>query len=106
MVNWYESTPYTSNSTNKALQRHYIVFPDGPYLHSTEASFTPDGQFVLCGTKHGRVNVWEATTGNPVALWTAPSLHPGPVGRVLFNPKRMMAASACSQVAFWLPEGI
>ena len=72
--------------------------------YPVEATFTPDGQFILCGTENGVVNVWNSCTGKLTAVWKGETPHPGPVGRVLFNPKKMMAVSACSQVAFWLPN--
>lgn len=69
-----------------------------------EASFTPDGQFILCGTESGIVNVWNTDSGDLVCEWKGDTPHPGPVGIVSFNPKKMMAVSACTQLAFWIPN--
>ena len=70
-----------------------------------EACFSPDGQFILSGSEDGAIHVWETESGQSVAKWTNPvSPHPGPVGRVLWNPKYMMVASACTSVGFWLPN--
>jgi len=88
------------------LVQHITLDHQGPLRFHAEASFTPDGQFVLCGTEEGLVNVWDAESGHLVCVWRGESPHPGPVGQVLFNPKKMMAATACSQVALWLPESL
>jgi len=69
-----------------------------------EASFSPDSQFVFSGSIDGRIHVWNAETGYKVCVLNAD--HPGPVQCVQFNPKFMMLASACTNVAFWLPTVI
>lgn len=66
-----------------------------------EASFSPDSQFIFSGSTDGRVHVWNADTGYKVCVLNAD--HPGPVQCVQFNPKYMMLASACTNMAFWLP---
>ena len=63
--------------------------------------FTPDGQFVLCGSADGKVCVWDASSAELVAVWEG---HAGPVHCVRWNPKRAMAASGCASVAFWTPQ--
>merc|ERR1712233_235643 len=89
----------------EGLLVQHIVF-DNPLRFYAEAAFTPDGQFVMCGTEDGLVRVWDANTGKLTCVWRGDTPHPGPVGQVRFNPKKMMAVTACSQVAFWLPESI
>ncbi|EDW52128.1 WD repeat-containing protein 82 [Drosophila sechellia] len=66
-----------------------------------EASFSPDSQFIFSGSTDGRVHIWNADTGNKVSVLNGD--HPGPVQCVQFNPKYMMLASACTNMAFWLP---
>lgn len=66
-----------------------------------EASFSPDSQFVFSGSSDGCVHAWNADTGSKLAMLRAE--HTGPVGCVQFNPKYMMLASACNNMAFWLP---
>lgn len=66
-----------------------------------EASFSPDSQFVFSGSTDGRVHVWNAETGFKVCSLTGD--HPGPTQCVQFNPKYMMLASSCTNMAFWLP---
>jgi COMPASS component SWD2 len=63
-----------------------------------EASFSPDGQFVLAGSDDGTIHVWETLSGKEVAVWKG---HVGPVGVVQWNPKMVMVASGCSSLAFW-----
>lgn len=66
-----------------------------------EVSFSPDSQFVFSGSTDGRVHCWNTETG--VKVTTMSCDHPGPVQCVGFNPKYMMLATACTNMAFWLP---
>jgi COMPASS component SWD2 len=66
-----------------------------------EASYSPDSQFVFSGSTDGRIHVWNAETGYKVCVLNAD--HTSPVQCVQFNPKYMMLASACTNMAFWLP---
>jgi len=67
-----------------------------------EASFSPDSQFVISGSTDGRIHIWNAENGQKVCVLNGD--HKGPVRCVLFNPKYMMMASACSSMSFWLPN--
>ncbi|KAJ3067906.1 hypothetical protein HK102_007308, partial [Quaeritorhiza haematococci] len=55
-----------------------------------EGAFTPDSQFVLCGSQDGRIHYWEVETGRLVSTLEA---HREPTNIVAFNPKYMMFAS-------------
>lgn len=66
-----------------------------------EASFSPDSQYVFSGSTDGRIHIWNAITGRKICVLKGN--HPSPVSCVKFNPKFMMMASACTNVAFWLP---
>uniref|UniRef100_A0A6M2DJP4 Putative histone H3 lys4 methyltransferase complex and rna cleavage factor ii complex n=1 Tax=Xenopsylla cheopis TaxID=163159 RepID=A0A6M2DJP4_XENCH len=66
-----------------------------------EASYSPDSQFIFSGSTDGRVHVWNADTGYKVCVLNGD--HPAPIQCVKFNPKFMMLASACTNMAFWLP---
>ncbi|GBN69827.1 WD repeat-containing protein 82 [Araneus ventricosus] len=66
-----------------------------------EASFSPDSQFIFSGSTDGRVHVWSAETGIKTAELFCD--HTGPVQCVQFNPKYMLLASACTNMAFWVP---
>lgn len=99
-------------STNGSIIRLIDAFQGNPLQTFTghlnnkgipiEASFSPDSQFVFSGSTDGRVHVWNADTGYKVCVLQAD--HPGPVQCVQFNPKYMMLASACTNMAFWLPS--
>jgi len=67
-----------------------------------EASFSPDSQFVISGSTDGRIHIWNAETGQKVCVLNGD--HKSAVQCVLFNPKYMMMASACSSMSFWLPN--
>lgn len=66
-----------------------------------EASYSPDSQYIFSGSSDGRIHIWNAVTGYKVCVLHGD--HPGPVPCVKFNPKYMMMATACSNMAFWLP---
>ncbi|XP_076344337.1 WD repeat-containing protein 82-like isoform X1 [Tachypleus tridentatus] len=67
-----------------------------------ESSFSPDSQFVFSGSTDGIIHVWCAKTGVKTAVLSCD--HTGPVQCVQFNPKYMLLASACTNMAFWLPN--
>jgi len=66
-----------------------------------EAGFSPDAQFVLSGSEDGSIRVWKAATGQECSPLRA---HVQPVRMVRWNPTKMMIASACSQLMFWIPS--
>jgi COMPASS component SWD2 len=68
-----------------------------------EAAMTPDGKYVLCGADDGSIAVYNAASGALVTTWRG---HTRPIGALRFNPKMMMAASACNSLALWLPPDI
>ena len=64
------------------------------------------GLIVICGgdatAADGSVLVWDASSTEQVAVWQG---HAGPVHSVRWNPRVAMAASGCTNVAFWVhPE--
>jgi len=69
---------------------------------SLEASFTPDGQFVLAGSTDGKVHCWQVTTGARTILTS--ERHSGPIYCCQFNPKYIHMVTSCQNLAFWLPE--
>uniref|UniRef100_A0A5F8H0K7 Anaphase-promoting complex subunit 4 WD40 domain-containing protein n=1 Tax=Monodelphis domestica TaxID=13616 RepID=A0A5F8H0K7_MONDO len=66
-----------------------------------EASFTPDSQFIMIGSDDGKIHVWNGESGIQVAVLDGK--HTGPITCWQFNPEFMTLASACSNMAFWLP---
>lgn len=66
-----------------------------------EASFTPDSKYVISGSTDGRIHIWNAEKGFKLCVLEAD--HPSPVQTIQFNPKFNMMASACTNLAFWIP---
>lgn len=67
-----------------------------------EATFSPDSQFILCGSSDGKIHIWNAEKGNKVAVLN--SEHSETIQSIQFNPKFMMMVSTCQQMIFWLPQ--
>ena len=57
---------------------------------------------VLLGGGDGRVHVFSTQTGILLKQFEGP--HPAACRCVAFNPKNLMLASACSVMAFWIPD--
>ncbi|XP_046880647.1 WD repeat-containing protein 82-like isoform X1 [Hypomesus transpacificus] len=98
-------------STNGGAIRVLDAF-DGSVLHtfsgynntkgiSLEACFTPDSKFVMIGSEDGRIHMWSTESGMKIAVLDGK--HSGPINTLQFNPKYMTFASACTNMAFWLP---
>lgn len=74
-----------------------------PLEHPSEASYSPDSQYILSGSLDGCIHVWSACKGNKVAVLRPERPSPAAVQCVKFNPKYMLIASACSRMSFWIP---
>lgn len=81
-------------------QQHTFEDFVNDFARVVEPCFTPDSRFVLCGSEDGTVHVWSAETGAPLCQWRGQA---GPVGIVRFNPRFLMAATSCTNLAFWIP---
>lgn len=91
LIDSYQGTPlqtFTGHVNNKGLP--------------LEASFSPDSQFVFTGSTDAKIHVWNAENGKKTTELV--SAHTGPIQCVQFNPKYMMLSSACTNMAFWLPN--
>jgi len=69
-----------------------------------EACFSPDSAYIFSGSTDGQIHVWSTDSGQHVCALAGE--HNGPVQCVQFNPKYMMLATACSIMAFWIPQGV
>ncbi|KAJ8440773.1 hypothetical protein Cgig2_005504 [Carnegiea gigantea] len=66
-----------------------------------EATFTPDGRYVLSGSGDGNMHAWNVNTRNEVARWSS---HIGAVSCLKWAPRRVMFAAASSVLTFWIPN--
>ncbi|KAJ4775994.1 WD repeat-containing protein 82 [Rhynchospora pubera] len=71
-----------------------------PYL-TTEAAFTPDGQYVLSGSGDGTLHAWNINMRNEVACWNS---YIGPVTCLKWAPRRALFAAASDVLTFWIPN--
>jgi len=67
-----------------------------------ETCFSPDSQYVLSGSSDGKVHIWSADSGK--RLTVIDGMHPSACQNIKFNPKYMMFATGCSNLAFWIPD--
>lgn len=66
-----------------------------------EATFSPDSEYIFCGSTDGHVHAYNNKTGLKVA--ELESKYNEAITNVQFNPKYMMLATASSDTAFWVP---
>lgn len=64
-----------------------------------ESSYTPDEEYILCGSEDGKIYIYELETGKKIQCLEG---HAGPVGSVRFNPRFVMIGSACSALCMWI----
>lgn len=91
-----------------------VVGPAGPwlgfdYVLAGSACFTPDGKWVLAGTPHGDVAVFDLAAAKTVGPdkvlrpYTTVAGGLGPSKLVAFNPKLLSFATADNRVILWEP---
>ncbi|XP_030531032.1 protein ANTHESIS POMOTING FACTOR 1 [Rhodamnia argentea] len=66
-----------------------------------EASFTPDGQYVVSGSGDGTLHAWNISRRNEVACWNS---HIGVAACLKWAPRRVMFVAASSVLTFWIPN--
>ncbi|CAK9161768.1 unnamed protein product [Ilex paraguariensis] len=66
-----------------------------------EATFTPDGQYVLSGSGDGTLHAWGVYTAHKVASWDS---YIGVVSCLKWAPRRLMFAAASTVLTFWIPD--
>lgn len=71
--------------------------------HPCHASYSPDSQFIICGSVDGSIHVWSSMTGLKVSHLRPRNSSADAVQCVQFNPKYMMIASASKSMSFWIP---
>lgn len=72
-----------------------------PSPKTTEATFTPDGKYVVSGSGDGMVHAWNIRTRTEVACWSSCI---GTVSCLKWAPRRAMFAAASTALAFWIPN--
>ncbi|KAH6680795.1 WD repeat-containing protein-like protein [Halenospora varia] len=88
---------------------HNAVDPqssDFLYPSTGDATFTPDGRYVISGTRRENVLVWDTlTSAQDKLLGPVMELdYKGDTGVMAFNPKYNMFATGDKEVVFWVPD--
>uniref|UniRef100_A0A7N0UI45 Uncharacterized protein n=3 Tax=Kalanchoe fedtschenkoi TaxID=63787 RepID=A0A7N0UI45_KALFE len=66
-----------------------------------EASFSPEGMFVISGSGDGSVYAWSVRSGKEVASWLSTETEP-PV--IKWAPGSLMFVTGSSELSFWIPD--
>ncbi|KAI8541166.1 hypothetical protein RHMOL_Rhmol08G0040400 [Rhododendron molle] len=66
-----------------------------------EASFSPEGMFVISGSGDGNVYAWSVRSGKEVASWMSTETEP-PV--IKWAPGSPMFVTGSSELSFWIPD--
>lgn len=66
-----------------------------------EASFSPEGMFVISGSGDGNVYAWSVRSGKEVARWMSTEPEP-PV--IKWAPGSPMFVTGSSELSFWIPD--
>ncbi|KAM1529118.1 hypothetical protein ACFX1Z_018367 [Malus domestica] len=66
-----------------------------------EASFSPEGMFVMSGSGDGSVYAWLVRSGKEVTTWKSTENEP-PV--IKWAPGNLMFATGSSELSFWIPD--
>nr|POE65807.1 wd repeat-containing protein 82 [Quercus suber] len=66
-----------------------------------EATFTPDGQYVVSGSGDGTMHAWSINRRNEVASWNS---HIGVASCLKWAPRRAMFVAASTVLTFWIPD--
>ncbi|KAK6256427.1 WD40 repeat - like 10 [Theobroma cacao] len=66
-----------------------------------EATFTPDGQYVISGSGDGTLHAWNIKMRNEVTAWNS---HIGIAACLKWAPRRAMFVAASTVLTFWIPN--
>lgn len=72
-----------------------------PSPTAIEATFTPDGQYIVSGSGDGSLHAWHINTLNKVCSWDS---HIGVASCLKWAPRRVMFVAASSVLTFWIPD--
>ncbi|XP_047311566.1 protein ANTHESIS POMOTING FACTOR 1 [Impatiens glandulifera] len=67
-----------------------------------EATFTPDGKYILSGSGDGNLYAWNISSANKVSNWDS---EIGATSCLKWAPRRAMFVTASSVLNFWIPNG-
>lgn len=81
---------YIVNGFTVETREHILTGHENRAKVDLKADFTPDAQYVMCGSQNGNIHFWDVNTGKMVASHTG---HLDPPRIVAFNPRYMMAAT-------------
>ncbi|KAK6928377.1 WD40 repeat [Dillenia turbinata] len=68
---------------------------------TVEATFTPDGQYVISGSGDGNLHAWNIDKRNEIGCWTS---HIGVTSCLKWAPRRTMFVAASTVLTFWIPN--
>ncbi|KAJ7953117.1 WD repeat-containing protein 82 [Quillaja saponaria] len=68
-----------------------------------EASFSPEGMFVMSGSGDGSVHAWSVRSGKEVASWMSATSDTGPPV-IKWAPGSLMFVTGSSELSFWIPD--
>ncbi|XP_016989931.1 WD repeat-containing protein 82 [Drosophila rhopaloa] len=91
---------FSVSAFDGSFQQSYTGYAN-QQRQSLDASFTPDSQFILSGADEGRIHIWRAADGYPVAVLKGNNV--GPVRCLRFNPQATMFVSSDLLIVFWMP---
>jgi COMPASS component SWD2 len=80
---------------------------DWLYPSTGDSCFTPDGRYVMSGSRRENILVWDtlATPDSNKALKPIHELeHKGDTAVIAWNPKYNMFATADKEVVYWVPD--
>ncbi|CAN4078754.1 unnamed protein product [Withania somnifera] len=66
-----------------------------------EASFSPEGLFVISGSGDGSVYAWSVRSGKEVASWMSTDTEPP---MIKWAPGSLMFVTGSSELSFWIPD--
>ncbi|CAO2836474.1 unnamed protein product [Amaranthus hypochondriacus] len=83
------------------LGEKHCGFSLEPSPSTIEATFTPDGRYVVSGSGDGSMHAWNIDRRNEVARWNS---HIGVASCLKWAPRRAMFVAASSVLTFWIPN--